>query len=298
MLRMYWNRIRSVIFSLRKWIQVLSTVILNGYLFGFTHKTIYTGKAKSACIPVLNCYSCPGAIGSCPIGALQAVIGGIHGRFPFYVLGSLMFFGIILGRTACGFLCPFGFLQDILNKIPHPEIIIPQKTDRRMRSIKYFILLFSVIILPILAQSSIGGAPPYFCKYFCPVGTLEGGIPLVILDNTLRCVAGTLFQWKFFLLLSILTASILIPRFFCRYLCPLGAFYGLFHRFSFIQMNLNKEKCTGCRSCEKACPMRVDITNNINNTECIRCGICKNHCAEDAIHYSVLFQNQQKNPEE
>ena len=296
MLRMYWNRIKSSFFPLRKWIQLSSAAILNGYLFGFTHKTIYTGKLKSTCIPVLNCYSCPGAIGSCPIGALQAFVGGVHERFPFYVLGSMMLFGIILGRVVCGFLCPFGFLQDLLNKIPHPKITIPPKMDKWLRYIKYFIFLFAVILFPAFYQSSIGGTPPYFCKYICPVGTLEGGIPLVILDNTLRCVAGTLFRWKLILLLLILVASIIIPRFFCRYLCPLGAFYGLFHRFSFIQMSLDKEKCTGCMSCEKACPMQVKITNNINSPECIRCGICKRHCSTDAIQYTVIFQNTKNNP--
>lgn len=289
MLRMYWNRIKSIPVSFQRWIQLLSAALWNGYLVGFSQKTIYTGKSKNICVPVLNCYSCPGALGSCPIGALQAVLGGLHSRFPFYVLGSMMLFGVVLGRVICGFLCPFGLLQDLLNKIPHKKIVISKKVDKYMRYVKYLILFFIVILLPTVFRSSLGGSPPYFCKYFCPVGTLEGGIPLVILNESLRNIADVLFQWKAFILLLIVIASIFVPRFFCRYLCPLGAFYSIFHRFSLIQMHLDKEKCTGCMACEKSCPMQVHITDKINSPECIRCGICQKHCSVHAIHYSTLF---------
>ena len=168
-------------------------------------------------------------------------------------------------------------------------MMIPKKVDKYMRYIKYLILFFIVILLPTVFRSSIGGSSPYFCKYFCPVGTLEGGIPLVILNESLRNIAGILFQWKAFILLLIVIASIFVPRFFCRYLCPLGAFYSIFHRFSLIQMHLDKEKCTGCLACKKSCPMQINITDKINSPECIRCGICKKQCSVHAIHYSTLF---------
>ena len=110
MSRMYRDRVekggspREKI-SFQRIVQLISAVLLNGYAIGFAQGKIYTGKTKAFCVPVLNCYSCPGALGACPIGALQTALGGTH-HFPFYVLGSLMLFGILLGRLICGLLCP------------------------------------------------------------------------------------------------------------------------------------------------------------------------------------------------
>ena len=107
---------------LRLWVQVLFTALTNGYLLGFTKGKIYRGPSKQVCVPGLNCYSCPGAVGSCPIGSLQAVVGGKDFRFPFYVIGFLMIVGSLMGRFVCGWLCPFGLVQDLLHKIPVPKL--------------------------------------------------------------------------------------------------------------------------------------------------------------------------------
>ncbi|MCI9118906.1 MAG: 4Fe-4S binding protein, partial [Flavonifractor sp.] len=84
-------------------------------------------------------------------------------------------------------------------------------------------------------------------------------------------------------LAAVVVASMLIHRPFCRYLCPLGAFYALFNRFSFFQMHLDEAACIGCKKCEHACPMAVEVTKNINSAECIRCGKCKTVCPTGAI---------------
>lgn len=293
---MHRNRVSKRILSCRRIIQAMAAVFLNGYAAGFAQKRIFTGRTKAVCVPVLNCYSCPGAMGSCPIGALQAVVGGVHGRFPFYVLGTLMLFGILLGRTVCGFLCPFGLIQDLLHKVPHPRVNIPKRLDQCLRWLKYIILVVMVLLLPAFAGGITGVTPPYFCEYICPAGTLEGGIPLVLLNDSLRAIAGALFQWKVSLLILILAGAVLIPRFFCRYLCPLGAFYAVFQRFSFVQMKLDREKCVGCGKCEKICPMQVDVTKNINSPECIRCGECAKICSASAI--SIGIGSVEKNVEE
>lgn len=265
----------------------MAAVIMNGYVIGFAKKQIFTGKTKALCVPVLNCYSCPGALGSCPIGSLQAALGGVSKKFPFYILGTLMLSGVLLGRVVCGFLCPFGLIQDLLNKIPHPKITVPKKIDRPLRYLKYVVLIVMVILLPLFGKSEGGVNPPYFCKYLCPAGTLEGGIPLVLANPALRQLAGALFNWKVGLLVLILTGAVFIPRFFCRYLCPLGAFYSVFNRFSFYQMSLDQGKCVGCKKCEKICPMQIEVTKNINSPECIRCGMCKNNCPTEAIKAGV-----------
>ena len=265
-------------------------VFFNGYAAGFTNRKLYAGRGKMFCVPVLNCYSCPGAWGSCPIGSLQAVLN--HRRFPFYVLGTLMLFGILLGRVICGLLCPFGFVQDLLNKIPHRHFhpggdgkagSFFRKADHVARYFKYVVLILLVILLPAFAADPNGVLPPYFCKYLCPAGTLEGGIPQLLLHPELRKLAGVLFGWKMLILILVVIGAIFIPRFFCRYLCPLGAFYSLFNRMSFFRMAVDSARCIRCGECLQVCPMKVDVLKDINSAECIRCGRCSAHCPVDAI---------------
>ncbi len=263
--------------GLRLTIQIVTTVILNGYAAGFAGGKLYAGDLKKVCVPVLNCYSCPGAVGSCPVGALQTLLGS-HGRVPFYVLGTLMLFGILLGRAVCGFLCPFGLVQDLLGKITVKKLRVPKRIDRPARYVKYIVLVLLVLI-PVM--SKVG--EPVFCKYLCPAGTLEAGIPLMIADPALRVLRGVLFHWKIALLAIILVSAVFIPRCFCRYLCPLGAFYSFFQKFCFHQMEIRKDRCTGCRQCDDACPMALDVIKEIQTGECIGCGRCGGVCPEKAI---------------
>lgn len=274
----------------RHLIQLILAVLVNSNFKGFRDGTIYKGNSKQVCVPGLNCYSCPGAIGACPIGSLQGALGKSNLKFPFYIVGILLFFGILVGRLICGFLCLFGFIQDILYKIPLPKINIPKKADKVMRYFKYVVLLLFVILLPIFLKDEYGTSAPYFCKWICPAGTLEGGLPLIIKNESLRQVIGFLFDWKVGLLILIILSSIFIYRPFCKYICPLGAIYSLFNKFSFYKMKVDKDKCVGCKLCEKNCNMKVEITKNINSTECIRCGKCKSVCKHDAITSCFEFK--------
>ena len=281
------NRIRRII-------QLASAAVLNGYAAGFAGGRIFTGAGKAFCVPVLNCYACPGALGSCPIGSMQTVLGGSRHRFSFYVLGLLMVFGIALGRLWCGFVCPFGLIQDLFGMIPARRIKVAPKVDKPLRYLKYVVLLIFVVLLPLAAKNQYGIADAWFCKYICPAGTLEGGIPLMLADRQLRALAGALFSWKMLILIVVLIGAVLIPRFFCRYLCPLGALYGLFNRYSFYQLNLDQNRCTGCHTCTQVCPMAVEIPTagdklvQISSTECIRCGRCKAACPAGAIRVKGL----------
>ena len=282
--------------SFQRICQLAFAVLINGYMAGFLKGKIFTGSSKAICVPVLNCYSCPGALGACPVGSLQAALGGPKRHFPFYVLGTIMLFGVVLGRVVCGLVCPFGLLQDLLYKIPIKKITVSKKIDRPMRYLKYLVLV-ALVLLPLFFAGQTGIAPPYFCKYICPAGTLGGGIPHLLANETLRKAAGVLFGWKTIVLVLILVFSVLIHRPFCRYLCPLGAFYSLFHRFSFYQMHLDKTLCINCKKCEHSCPMGVEVTKNINSPECIRCGKCKSVCPVHAIS-SGMKEKESKRTDE
>lgn len=264
-------------------IQALWALLTNSYLVGFAQGKIYRGKLKNLCVPGLNCYSCPGAVGSCPIGAMQAVIGSWNFRFAFYAAGFLMFVGALAGRFVCGWLCPFGLVQDLLHKIPFVKKIDIFKGDRLLRRLKYVILIVFVILLPMFLVDVLGQGLPYFCKYICPAGTLEGGILLVLFNKSMRSALGWLYAWKSVLLIVTVILSVIIYRPFCKYICPLGAVYSVFNPISVFHYRVDKEKCTGCGACAKVCKMQVDLVKNANHPECIRCGACKSVCPVKAI---------------
>ena len=212
--------------------QALWGLLTNSYLTGFVQGKIYKGKLKNLCAPGLNCYSCPGALGACPVGAMQAVIGNWNFKFAFYVAGFLMFIGALMGRFVCGWLCPFGLIQDLLHKIPFPKKAGTFRGDKLLRKLKYVILAVFVILLPMFLVDVLGQGAPYFCKLICPAGTLEGGLPLVLLNKSMRSALGWLYVWKNVLLAGTIVLSVLIYRPFCKYICPLGAVYSVFNPIS------------------------------------------------------------------
>ena len=277
---MYWHRLKNRL-SFQRWSQLGFILLINSYAKGFQSGQIFAGASKSIYVPVLNCYSCPGALGACPIGALQTVLG--RGRFPFYVLGLMMAFGVVLGLAVCGLLCPFGLVQDLLQKIPLKKVTLPRRIDQALRWCKYVVLALLVILLPALVAVQKGVAPPFFCEFLCPAGTLGGALPLMATNPSLRALAGALFGWKFAVLVLIVFAAILIPRPFCRYLCPLGAFYSFFNGVSFYGITLEEARCTSCGRCAQVCPMGVDVRESPNSAECIRCGQCSAACPTGAI---------------
>ena len=269
--------------KLRHWVQALWMAITNSYIVGFFQGKIYGGPLKQICVPGLNCYSCPGAIGACPIGSLQGVMGSWKYKFSYYVIGFMIFVGSIFGRFICGWLCPFGLVQDLLHKIPFVKKIDTFKGDKILRYLKYVILLVFVIILPLFVVDILGQGEPFFCKWICPSGTLLGGIPLVATNESLRAIIGWLFAWKSVILIIIIVLSIILYRPFCKYICPLGAIYSFFNKISIYKLNVDKSKCISCNKCAKACKMNVNPVIDNNSLECIRCGDCKKVCPTNAI---------------
>lgn len=276
--------------------QGLYFFLTNGYLKGFVTGQIYQGPTKHVCVPGLNCYSCPGALGACPMGSLQSSLYDTRQVFPFYVLGLIIAFGLLFGRLICGLLCPFGFLQDLLNKIPTKKYRLELKRpglDKVLRSVKYIILIFFVFVLPFLGRFYPQFMAPWFCKYICPSGTIFAGWPMVALNENLRLLLGFIFSWKTFLALSFVVLAVFIPRFFCRYICPLGAFYGFFNKFSLYQLSFDKPACIDCGACKRTCPMGVDMPNQHKSPECVRCSRCVAVCPTKCLHSG--FASEKKN---
>lgn len=276
--------------------QALWALLTNSYLIGFVQGKIYKGNLKKLCVPGMNCYSCPGAVGSCPIGSLQAVIGSWNFKFAFYVAGFLVFVGALVGRFVCGWLCPFGLIQDLLHKIPFPKKLRTFRGDKLLRKLKYVILVVFVILLPMFLVDVMGQGAPYFCKLICPVGTLEGGIPLALMNKSMHSVLGWLYAWKNVLLVATILLSIIIYRPFCKYICPLGAIYSVFNPISVFKYRVDESKCVSCGACSKSCKMEVDPVQNANHPECIRCGLCKKVCPTGAISSGCLKRQSTADP--
>lgn len=265
---------KKIVFYKRKIIQILSTFLYNIKIGNFFSGRIEKGNIKNICVPGLNCYSCPAAVSSCPLGSFQtAIVNRQNKGFPFYIIGLLLFFGVFLGRLICGFLCPFGLIQEILYKIKTKKIKKNKYTEK-LKYLKYVILIFFVILIPLFFSM------PGFCKFLCPEGTLQAGIPLVIKNENLRSLVGFLFVEKVFFLIVFLVGSVFVFRIFCRFICPLGAIYSLFNKISFFGIILDEEKCINCNKCFSIC--KVDI-KKIGDSECIGCTECIKGCPKEAI---------------
>lgn len=276
----------------RRWIQLYAALLYNAHLKGFIQGEIYTGPMKNLCVPGLNCYSCPGAVGACPLGSLQNALAASSVRGPWYVLGILMLFGLTLGRTVCGFLCPMGLLQELLHRAPTPKI--PKGRITRMLSYgKYVTLGLLAVALPVYFGAQQLPLPA-FCKYVCPAGTLEGAVALLAHPEnaSLFSMLHGLFTQKLVILMLLAALCVFCYRAFCRFLCPLGAIYGFFARVSLLGIRVEEDKCTHCGLCLSRCP--VDI-RRVGDHECVHCGACKAVCPTGAIAWkgARVFLRQQ-----
>ncbi len=277
----FWHSVKKWIPSKRKLMQLYFALLFNANLKGFVTGNIYQGSSKQVCAPGINCYSCPGAIAACPLGSLQGSFSADHSTI-YYVGGILLLYSLLFGRMICGWLCPFGLIQELFYKIKTPKLKKSPVT-RLLSYLKYAILVFFVFIVPIMY--AFRDTPlPAFCKYICPAGTLEGGIGLLsnAVNDSYFSMLGPLFTWKFLLMVSILVGCVFIFRLFCRFICPLGALYGLFNKISFFGIKVDNSKCTSCGLCQAKC--KVDITHP-GDQECISCGACVSVCPTQAIQW-------------
>ncbi len=267
--------------SKRKIMQLYFALLFNANVKGFISGNIYQGQSKAFCAPGINCYSCPGAIGACPLGSLQGAFNAGRSTL-YYVGGILLLYALAFGRMICGWLCPFGLIQELLYKIPTPKLK-KNPVTRILSYFKYVLLVFFVVIVPVLY--ALRDIPlPAFCKYICPAGTIEGGLSLLAnkVNASYFSMLGPIFTWKFLLMISIVVGTVFIFRLFCRFLCPLGALYGLFNRISFFGVRVDPGKCTSCNLCVSHCKMDI---HHVADQECISCGDCIELCPTGAISF-------------
>ncbi len=266
----------------RKIIQIAAFGFTNLHMGNLATGKLYTGKWKNFCTPGLNCYSCPAAMVSCPIGAMQSIAKSPKMHFSLYAVGIILAFGVVLGRAVCGFLCPFGLLQDLIGLIPLPKF----RLKKIFRYLKYVILVLFVLVLPNVPMNVIGGGNPWFCEYICPQGTLEGGLFLVLGNPQLRSSIGWVFWLKMGILIAVVIMCLFSTRFFCKTLCPLGAIYGLLNKVSLYHLQFDEAKCVSCGKCASACKMDINPSKELRSTECILCGKCASVCPQNALKMS------------
>jgi polyferredoxin len=236
-------------------------------------------RMHGMCAPVFHCYACPLATFACPIGVL-AQFSALH-VFPFIAIGLLVAVGALFGSLICGWVCPFGFLQDLVGKVPTPKFDLPKWTGH----FRYVVLIGTVLAIPYF----FGEGHPLFVCRICPAGALEAGVP----SMTQQALAGESIVWPNALKLTILGLFLLaiffVRRPWCRVLCPLGAIFSLFNRVSAFFLQVDKNNCTDCKRCHKLCELGIEPEENPNSLRCIRCLECTN-CGPGAIKLANIFQ--------
>lgn len=259
----------------RRYVQAISLLVMNSF---------FLQALKAVPCLGLNCYACPGAIFACPIGTLQHFVA--IRQFPFYTLGVLALVGTMVGRLACGWLCPFGWFQELMHDLGQRSRLAGSRraglrrsgqwVSGRLHLLPYGFLAVLVGIVPFFTRE------PWFSK-LCPVGTMEAAIPWVLVDSGLRAQVGWLFAVKVAILLGFLFWMLRSKRPFCRFVCPLGAIWSPFNRVSALRLAIDQVGCSQCGACRAVCPVDINVHEDPGSTRCIRCMECVRTCPEGAI---------------
>ena len=255
--------------------QTASLIIINLGFLGIFFKHI-TG-------PVFNCYACPWASISCPIGLLQNFV--MTGQVPTYVLGTMGAVFVFVGSAFCGWVCPFGFFQDAIDFV---KSIFKKKNKKLKRKItrtksKDLSLVTRLIVLVATLVLAIRYVDTIFCK-LCPIGTIEATFPYQITNGfSYNIWLGARIGIFVFLVIMFF----LISRFWCRYLCPIGALSGPSNKISILKLFHNGENCGNCNICKDVCPLDIDVTNDTNSTRCTRCADCVDKCPKGHLAFGL-----------
>jgi ferredoxin-type protein NapH len=262
--------------------QISSLVLLN---------LPFLGEWKMVCMPVLNCHSCPWAVFACPIGVLGHF--ALWGVIPLLALGTILMLGALFGRVLCGWVCPFGFLQDLLYKISSPKWRIPHW----MAYTKYLLLAGTVFLVPILFGINNYA---FFCK-LCPAGSLESLFPRALIEGNVSALYTGIPRIA--VLVVVLVWAVFSSRVFCKVFCPIGAILALFNRLSGFSIKYSQGSCSDCSLCLKHCPMDVQLEDFqktagdsvlVAPSECILCLDCTDNCHKSGLKFSFWNLKREK----
>jgi len=228
--------------------------------------------------------------------------------FPWIPLASFFLVAALLGRSLCGWVCPFGLVQDVAGFVNKKRMEILPRTHNWMIYIKYLVLLVVLIVSGSVAamlasgsgeslKSALGVFAQAPFNALSPADTLFAVIPngiFNLVNGVDAFVAGALavrpLLWvRFVILGAVLVFAAYVPRSWCKYFCPHGAILAFLNRFSFLGLTRDPLKCTkaGCNDCVEACPMNVPILDlpweKFTHPECIYCLKCADACTTKAI---------------
>jgi polyferredoxin len=268
-------------------------------------------------LPVIGLLGIPSKTVGDALGALQYMLYLLVP--PWLALASIFIAAALLGRTFCAWVCPFGFVQDILEVMKKRHTRVSPRTHNDMIKVKYGVLAATLLISGVLALTFLAGIEGYrqalgiFAvapfNALSPADTLLAVIPRTVWDARLAIAlmsekpsvdfVGTIVSaitsvpllfWARIVILGLtLALTLYIPRGWCRYLCPQGAFSALLMNFSFLGLKRDPVRCSrvGCRDCVEVCPMLVPILDQpwekFTHPECIMCLKCVDACSTKAI---------------
>lgn len=238
-------------------------------------------RLHSLCTPVFHCYACPLATFACPIGVLANFCA--LGVSPLIALGTLLIAGALVGGFICGWVCPFGFLQDLVARVPVPKLRLPLRAGY----LRYGVLVVLVLVIPYF----FGESHPLFICRLCPAGALEAGLPLAV-QNAAQGESfwNSMSTVKWVVLGLFLVAMFVKYRPWCTLFCPLGAILGLFNRVAVVRLKVDDRMCTSCGACKSACKIGLAPERQLDDLLCIRCMECT-RC--DAIGVTTAFSRKE-----
>ncbi|MFP3984682.1 MAG: 4Fe-4S binding protein [Candidatus Bathyarchaeia archaeon] len=296
--------IKRTIFRIRT-LRIISLIVFfslfNAVLFGF--------EALPLLLPVLQSLGSPATTVGDAFAAMQYMFW--DATFPWLPIASFFIVAVLLGRTLCGWVCPFGFVQEILGYIKRKHMEISPRTHKDIINIKYLILGVILFISITVSVTSVMGIDRNYknalgifaqapFNALSPHDTLFATLPIL----TSRSLSGDapfndalsgigsltpLFWTRLVILGLALAFAIYTPRSWCRYFCPVGAIMAILNRFSFLGLKRDVIHCTkeSCRACVEACPMKVPILDlpweKFSHPECIYCLECVDACTTKAL---------------
>jgi ferredoxin len=246
--------------------QAISLVLLHSSLWDWA-------QLKWFCNPVLNCHSCALAWFACPVGVFVHYSG--YHIFPFLAIGTVLLLGVFIGRLLCGWVCPFGFLQDLIYRIPSRKFVLPAWTS----NVKYGVLILMVFMIPFFLGEQTFFS---FCR-ICPAAALQSTIPNLV--ETGASWLQVVVMVKLGFLVFFLIISTLSHRAFCKVFCPIGAMLAPLNLICFWKIERPTKECVNCTWCDETCPPSGAPSSRISKgvspsrvLDCIFCYECKNQC--------------------